>query len=341
MKFDFIIGNPPYQEEAVGEQKKFTPPIYDRFMDETYKIGDVVELIHPARFLFNAGGTAKEWNNKMLSDPHFKIILHEQDSRKLFKDTDIKGGIAISIHDNNKNFGAIGIYTSYPELNLILKKVTSKEGFNSFSEIISNRGLYRFSKLAYEEIPTLSELISDSRVGASAFERMSMMFYEQKPEDGLAYAKLLGLISAKRVYRWIRMDYLNEVENYDKYKVIVPSANGSGALGETLSTPLIGQPYLGHTETFMSIGSFETENEAKACYKYICSKFCRVMLGILKITQHNSPEKWKYVPMQDFTADSDIDWNMPITEIDKQFYRKYELDEKEIEFIETHVKEME
>ena len=64
------------------------------------------------------------------------------------------------------------------------------------------------------------------------------------------------------------------------------------------------------------------------------------MLGILKITQHNPPEKWKYVPLQDFTANSDIDWSQSVAEIDRQLYAKYRLDETEINFIETHVKEM-
>lgn len=73
---------------------------------------------------------------------------------------------------------------------------------------------------------------------------------------------------------------------------------------------------------------------------YIKSKFCRALLGVLKITQHNSAEKWKYVPLQDFTAHSDIDWSKSVAEIDRQLYRKYDLTADEIEFIETHVKEM-
>ena len=64
------------------------------------------------------------------------------------------------------------------------------------------------------------------------------------------------------------------------------------------------------------------------------------MLGVLKITQHNSPEKWKYVPLQDFTVNSDIDWSQSVAGIDRQLYAKYGLDEREIEFIGTHVKEM-
>lgn len=107
-----------------------------------------------------------------------------------------------------------------------------------------------------------------------------------------------------------------------------------------MSTPLIGEPLIGATETFLSIGSFETLEEASNCLKYIKSKFARVMLGILKITQANTKEKWKYVPLQDFTSSSDIDWSQSIHDIDQQLYKKYGLDEKEIEFIETHVKEM-
>lgn len=74
--------------------------------------------------------------------------------------------------------------------------------------------------------------------------------------------------------------------------------------------------------------------------KYILSKFARILLGILKVTQGNKPETWSYVPLQDFTAHSDIDWSKSVAEIDQQLYRKYDLTADEIEFIETHVKEM-
>ena len=340
MKFDFIIGNPPYQDETVGEQKKFAPPIYDKFMNESFEIGSVVELIHPARFLFNAGGTNKDWNKKMLNDPHFKVLYYEQDSSKVFVNTDIKGGVAISYRDANKNFGAIGTYTAFPELNSILSRVKSVQP-TSLNTIISNRGLYRFSQKAYDEHPEELSGLSDSRIGASAFERMAQLFTGEKPNATNEYVQFFGLLKSKRVYRWFRKDYFNMVESFKKYKVLIPAANGSGALGETLSTPVIGEPFIGHTETFMSVGAFDTEIEAEACRKYLSSKFCRVMLGILKITQHNSPEKWKFVPRQDFTPNSDIDWSKSVAEIDRQLYAKYGLDETEIEFIESHVKEME
>lgn len=340
MKFDYVIGNPPYQDETVGTQKQFAPPVYNKFLDESYKIAGKVEMIHPARFLFDAGATPKEWNQKMLNDPHLKVLFHEQESSKVFANTDIKGGVAITYRDTTKNFGAIGTYTAFPELNSILRKTISKEGFRTFSSIIANRGLYRFSKKAYVEHPQELAKMTDSRVGASSFERMPSLFTEEKPLDEYDYAQFLGLLKGKRIYRWFRRDYFNDVESFERYKVLLPAANGSGALGEVLSTPLIGQPLIGHTETFLSLGFFVNEQEAEACMAYIKSKFCRALLGVLKITQHNSAEKWKYVPLQDFTAHSDIDWSKSMAEIDRQLYRKYDLTADEIEFIETHVKEM-
>ena len=140
------------------------------------------------------------------------------------------------------------------------------------------------------------------------------------------------------------MDY--EHENILKYKVLLPTSNGSGAIGEVVPTaligePLIGKPNMGYTRSFIGIGAFETETEAENAIKYVRTKFARMMLGILKITQDNNRDTWKYVPLQDFTSASDIDWSVAISEIDKQLYKKYGLSEDEITFIEINVKEME
>ena len=152
--------------------------------------------------------------------------------------------------------------------------------------------------------------------------------------------KILGLIENKRHYRYIDPKYIDPHENLNKYKVIIPKSNGTGAIGEILSTPLIGEPLIGYTQSFISIGAFDTKAEAEALFKYIKSKFARTMLGILKVTQDNNKGVWKYVPLQDFTQSSDIDWSKSVHDIDLQLYRKYGLDENEIEFIESHVKEM-
>ena len=104
MKFDFAIGNPPYQDETLGNNDKYAPQIYNIFIDEAYKIADAVELIHPGRFLFNAGSTPKPWNKKILNDEHFCVKSYESDAKKVFPGTSITGGIAISYHDHNKTF---------------------------------------------------------------------------------------------------------------------------------------------------------------------------------------------------------------------------------------------
>ena len=150
----------------------------------------------------------------------------------------------------------------------------------------------------------------------------------------------IGRENNKRVYKYIREEYVNKVENLDSYKVFIPQANGNGSFGEVISRPLIGEPGTGSTETFISIGNFKTRYEADSAAKYVCTKFARALLSVLKVTQNGNKPVWRMIPLQDFTSHSDIDWSKSIPEIDQQLYRKYGLDEKEISFIESHVKEM-
>ena len=344
MKFDFIIGNPPYQDETVGEQKTFAPPIYHLFLDAAYKIADKVELIHPARFLFNAGSTPKQWNQKMLSDSHLKVLFYEQDASKIFANKDIKGGIAITYRDVQKDYGVIGTFIAYSELNSILYKVQQHPDFSSFSQIVITRTAYRLTDKLHKDYPEALNQLSTGHaydMSTNIFERLPQVFFDVMPNDEFEYIQILGRIENDRVCKFIRSDYVNEVINLYKYKIYLPKANGIGTLGEILSSPILSSPGVGATETFLSIGTFETEEEAKRALKYIKTKFSRVMLGILKTTQDITPQKWRYVPLQNFTPSSDIDWSKSIPEIDQQLYAKYGLDEKEIEFIETHVKEME
>lgn len=337
--FDYVIGNPPYQEETDSDSTRM-PPIYNLFMDEAYKVAEKVELITPARFLFDAGYTPGEWNKKMLNDEHLKVIRYVQKSDEVFPGTDIKGGVAVTYRDARANFGAIGVFTAFDELNHILSKVTAATE-RWLPEIIASPLSYKVSKKMLEDYPD-----SIGRLRTSAFTKLSEIFYEEAPNDGHKYIGMYGLLGNSRVMRYVRKDYIDDTAGtLDYYKVFVPAANGSGALGEVLSTPLIGHPLIGHplighTQTFISIGRFKKECEAEALLKYVKSKFARAMLGILKITQHNPAPKWKYVPLQNFTSESDIDWTEPVHEIARQLYRKYGLDAKEIDFIETHVKEM-
>lgn len=339
-KFFAVIGNPPYQEDPeLGSTRSL--PIYDRFMDEVYDVAEKVELVTPGRFLFNAGQTKKTWNEKMLTDEHLKVLYYEAESSKVFPSVDIKGGVAVTYHDAGKVVGPIGDFIPIDELRSIAKKSAAKNESESLASIVESQNNYNFDNL-YRDHPDYSQYISGegrhSQLKSNALERVPIFTEQPTHEDDL---RIFGIIKGKRSYRYCPRAYIRQPHpNLMKYKVFVPKSNGSGALGEVLSTPLIGEPLIGYTQSFIGIGAVDTREEAEAILKYVKSKFARVLLGILKITQDNTKPTWAKIPLQDFTANSDIDWTQSIANIDRQLYAKYGLDNEEISFIESHVKEM-
>lgn len=341
-KFDVVIGNPPYQEEAQGGGTRDTP-VYHQFMDAAYEIASKAVLITPARFLFNAGFTPKAWNEKMLADRHLSVPHYVPNSNDLFPGTDIKGGIAVTYWDEDRDDEPIDTFTSYPELNEILHKVNSAHDASIATTITSSRS-FRYTDGLYEQHPQARALRPDGNaalVNTNTFEQFSFLYHPEQPQDGQEYVRVLGLIKNRRLSRWILEDYIAGPASFNKFKVVVTAANGSGNLGEVLSSPLVIGPMVAVTQTFITIGAFDEEVHAEACLKYVKTKFARAMLGILKITQHNPAKVWKHVPLQDFTSASDIDWTESISEIDRQLYAKYSLQTTEIDFIESRVKPME
>ena len=342
MKFNAIVGNPPYQEEGENTRKA---PIYHLFYDVAFKLAPIVTLITPGRFLFKAGQTPMEWMEKMLSDTHFKVIRYFQKSNIIFPNVDIKGGVAIGLRDVNREFGAIKFFSEFPELVSILSKVSHHFSFVSgeFAEMVSSQGIYRFSEYALTNIPRISQIQGKgtaAKITSNAFENLPEIFVQSEQECGNNGVRIMGRVKGSRQIRWINSQYLQTCEYLNYYNVFVPEANGTGAIGEVLSTPVIGVPVIGHTDTFLSIGKFASVEEASACLKYVKSKFARCLLGTLKATQHNPKDAWTNVPMQDFTSNSDIDWSKSIPGIDMQLYAKYELSDEEISFIESMIKPM-
>lgn len=350
MKFDFAIGNPPYQDETLGDNKGYAPPVYNKFLDAAYEVADKTIMIHPARFLFNAGSTPKSWNEKMLNDPHVQILYYESDSSKVFSNTQIQGGLVVSYRDDNKEFGAIEVFTPYPLLNTILHKVKTNSKFSPLSDIAVSSYAYHFTRKLYEEVPDAKGKQSDGHefdLKSNVFSRLPQPFYDEVPDDDHEYIQIFGRENSERAYKYIRRDFINSVKNLDYYKIFLPKADGAaGQIGLPVPARIIGKPELakpmvGATESFLSIGAFSTEIEVIAAIKYVKTKFARALFGILKTTQDVTPDKWKYVPLQDFTPSSDIDWTKSVRDIDHQLYRKYGLAPEEIDFIEKHVKEME
>ena len=122
--------------------------------------------------------------------------------------------------------------------------------------------------------------------------------------------------------------------------MLIAKAASAGDFGAKLSDTIIALPNESCTSSFYGIGFFKTMIEAENCNRYIKTKFFRTLLGLLTTTRDNPASVFAYIPIQDFTNNSDIDWSKSIHEIDEQLYKKYKLSKKEIDFIETHVKEM-
>lgn len=346
VKFDVVVGNPPYQAETAGTRSS-QKSIYYEFMELAYRLSDLSTLITPARFLFNAGDTPNSFNQSILNDKHFKVIFYEKNSVLIFPRTDIKGGIAISLYDRNEEFEPIKLFIPFKNLKSIYDKVVptlSETG--SLTDIIFAANKLNLDAL-YKNYPEDKKKVSshghERRLQSNIFKLDAIHDYRGTNDYGV-----YGVSKGKRTVKYIKQEYIDTKmsNNIKNYKIILPKSNGSGTLGESLSSPMIGKPMIGkpmigYTYTFIGIGSFKNRNEAEAALKYVKSKFARVMLGILKVTQDNTPEKWKLVPLQDFTTQSDIDWSKSISEIDQQLYKKYKLSPDEINFIESKVQAME
>ena len=342
VNIEAIVGNPPYQINVAddsGREQLF--PVYHIFIDCAARLSDYSILITPARFLSNAGKTPRDWNVARLNDKHFSVVKYYADSSQVFPNVSVKGGIAITVHDAMNEYEPIVRFIPFTELDSIEKKVSaSKSG--SIMSICYLQNKFNLDAL-YADYPNAKQFIGsaghDKRLRPNAFEKLPFVFHDaRQSKDDIC---IHGLIRNKRVVRYIDKKYIASSDsNLDEYKVLIPSANGSGAIGEVLSTPLIGVPLIGYTQSFISMGAFATQREAESCMKYIKTKFARAMLGILKTTQHNPAATWRFVPLQDFSTSSDIDWSKPVSDIDSQLYSKYDLSDDEIEFIESHIKPM-
>lgn len=187
-KFDVVIGNPPYQEEAQGGGTRDTP-VYHLFMDAAYEVGKKAVLITPARFLFNAGFTPKAWNTKMLTDPHLTVPHYVPNSDELFPGTIINGGIAVTYRDEDHDGEPIGIFAHYPELNTIVYKVVESDIVSMEPDITSSRA-YRYTAKLYDDYPharALRPAGNEALVSTNAFEQFSFLYFVDQPDDDQSY----------------------------------------------------------------------------------------------------------------------------------------------------------
>jgi len=215
--FNFVIGNPPYQEQ--NDKNVRQPPVYNTFMDAADKVSEVTELITPARFLFNAGQTPKSWNEKKLNDPHFKVLKYESDASKVFPDTEIKGGVAVTLRDSKRTFTPIKIFTESESMNSILQKVLNA-GEPSLSDICVGAVPYHFTEAVRSDHPEFMKDIPDSfDLRTNVLDKLSGELFFERPRDK-NYVEIFGLHNRSRSFMWIDEKYITKASNFNGYKVL-------------------------------------------------------------------------------------------------------------------------
>ena len=222
--------------------------------------------------------------------------------------------------------------------------MSARGGAPRLDSIFASQRCYKFSSFFY--IENKSNQNVQSLIGPGGKIKIVSKVMEKMPEIFTSQpilgddVKFIGRLFGKRDHRFIKRRFLENNDYLDNYKLLIPEANNSGKYGETLAEPLLGEPGVATSDTFLNAGPFETRIEAINLSRYYKTKFFRALLGVRKVTQHSPSQVWKTIPLQNFHEDSDIKWKAPIPEIDNQLYEKYGLDSKEISFIESHVKEM-
>lgn len=344
MKFDFVIGNPPYQE--MSKNNKMTRSIYPDFVRSSQAIGQIVSLVMPARWMSGENGPYRETQHfidEMLKGDHLQSFHLYPNSSDLFPNVDIKGGVCFFVWNRayscdrvnyviTENGAYKKVLTSFriaenviirfPELISILEKT------KAISTIYLNTWVSSWNPFGF-----ISDLFTKNKEGVSRISEE-----KQQDDDYLVH----GLLKNKRVIRYIPNSALKKnIHIAHSYKVFLPRANGSGVFGEVFSTPMIGTPMMICTDTFLQIGVFDNCTEAENLLKYVKTKYFRTMVGIKKTAVFNYKECFTFVPLQDFTAASDIDWSRSVAEIDRQLYAKYGLSAEEVAFIEEKIKPME
>jgi hypothetical protein len=254
MKFTAVVGNPPYQ---VTTETNFAAPVYHLFFEAAKSLSpDYISMIHPARFLFDAGATPKEWNKKMLNDPKLSIALYEPDSQKIFSGVDIKGGVCVTFWNTNLVDGGLnGVFIVHELLRSILEK--TKPG--GFDRIVGPRGETKLT------ISLDSKYPNDLRIAPNYFDRFKETFI--KSSDSKHNIKIVGLEKGnRRTERFVDSNLIRDPK-LNNWKVLLPKSNGAGLFGEIMSSPLIGEPLTGCTYSFLQIGAFDSRSETNNCIK--------------------------------------------------------------------------
>lgn len=329
MKFDVIIGNPPYQLSdgggmQTGSSSGSAIPIYQKFIQQAKKLNPrYLIMIVPARW-YSGGRNLDEFRDEMLNDRRISTLVDYLDSKECFNGVDIAGGICYFLWEKEYN-GECKIIT-YQNGN----KTTSIRLLNKypvFVRLATAANIIEKVK-ARKETMMSKTVFSSKPFGFRSFEEGS-----KTKNDGS-----VSLIGSKGITFVERKDVVTNSNLIDKWKVIMSKASAEHA-GQTdkdgrkkiVSRVAILMPGEICTESYLLLDVFDIEDEAKNLYAYVKSNFFRFMLSTILLTQNIAKDKFQFVPLQDFSH--------PWT--DEMLYKKYGLTEEEIAFIESMIRPME
>ena len=330
MKFNAVVGNPPYQisDGGAGASAK---PIYNQFVDLAKAIKpNYMSMIMPAKWYTDGKGLGT-FRETMLNDKQISKLFDFTDSRDCFDNVDIAGGVCYFFWVHNRNGLCEFVSRHRGKFKSSMRDLAADDSFIRHLEAVD----------IVEKVKNNSYIFYNTRVST------------QKPFGLRTYVKPLDEGDLTLKYNKGKGPYessLIEVgkEMISKWKITISCLTAEHA-GQTdkqgrkkiLSSLDMLMPNEICTETYLVVDAFDTELEAKALQSYLKTCFVRFLISLLASTQHLSKEKFAYVPLQDFTSNSDIDWNQSIPDIDRQLYSKYNLSDDEIVFIEKMIKPME
>lgn len=318
MKFNVIIGNPPYQSNtgANGGQAK---PLYNLFIENAKKINpDFLTMIIPARW-YTGGMGLKNFRDNMTKDCRLKKIVDFIDAKDCFPNVEIKGGVCYFLWDSKKTDKESKV-VNYIN-NSFQSSIRDISEFGTF--IRHNNAVSILKKIKKDSNKFLDEKVFPiSPFGLPT----NFKIFSQNKKDITIYAN-------KKIEK-VNINLINKnIEIVNKYKVLISEAYGAG---ETVPHQIIGKPFIAEpnsvcTATYIICSVFDNTSDALNFKKYLTTKFVRFLIGLKKNSQHTNSSSFEFVPIVDF----DRIWT------DNDLYKKYRLTEKEINYIESTIKKME
>lgn len=342
VKFDVVIGNPPYQESDGGAQASASP-IYHKFVELAKSLNpNHISLIMPSRW-YTGGKGLDNFRADMLSDSTIRDLYDFPNPDEVFPNTNIRGGVCVvhwdSEWNNQKDLTRV-ITMNGGKVTAEVHRMLAEDGVDIFIRDYRILNILTKIEATHQHKGKISEIASPRKpYGFSGFFIRDKRFYADATDltdPVVCYGKgAVGYVE--------RAEVTTKKEWIDCWKVLTARANNIGTeLNDDNFNTIIAGPGTICTETYIVLGADLdlTEQQAHNLSNYMKTKFARLLHATAKSSQDAARTTYKFIPLQDFTSHSDIDWSQSVAEIDRQLYRKYGLSDDEIEFIESKVKEM-